>query len=132
MYGRAEPEWEELEQAGWDFLKARAVEHREDAAHDPTVSYGDANLELAAMTGQPAFNFGQPADRAAMGYLLGRISRNRSWPASQMPPLRAASAGSRSDLLARYLVRLWFAGVTPAIAVGCRRSLAADVDRPGE
>lgn len=27
------------------------------------------------MTGQPAFDFGQLADRAAMGYLRGRISR---------------------------------------------------------
>ena len=84
MYGRAEGEWQELEQAGWDFLKAKAAERREDAAHDPTVSYSDANLELAARTSQPAFNFDQQADRSAMGYLLGRISRNRSWPVSRL------------------------------------------------
>jgi hypothetical protein len=84
MYGRTELEWQELELAGWDFLKAKAAEHRGDAAHDPTVSYSDANLELAARTGQPAFNFDQQADRAAMGYLLGRISRNRNWPVSRL------------------------------------------------
>lgn len=83
-YGRTEYEWQELEQAGWDFLRARAAERRQDAAHDPTVSYSDANLELAARTGQPAFNFSQQADRAAMGYLLGRISRDRSWPVSRL------------------------------------------------
>jgi len=84
MYGRTEREWQELEQAGWDFLKAKAAERRGDAAHDPTVSYSDGNLELAARTGQPAFNFGQQADRAAMGCLLGRISRDRSWPVSRL------------------------------------------------
>jgi len=83
MYGRTEHEWQELEQAGWEFLKARAAEHRGDTAHDPTVSYSDGNTELAARTGQPAFNFGQPDGRAAMGYLLGRISRNRSPTASR-------------------------------------------------
>jgi len=80
MYGRTEHEWLELEQAGWDFLKEKAAERRGDAAHDPTVSYSDANEELAARTGQPTFDFGRQAGRAAMGYLLGRISRNRSWP----------------------------------------------------
>jgi hypothetical protein len=62
----------------------KAAERRGDAAHDPTVSYGSANEELATRTGQPAFNFGQQAGRAAMGYLLGRISGNRSWPVSQL------------------------------------------------
>jgi hypothetical protein len=28
MYGRIEHEWQELEQAGWDFLKAKATERR--------------------------------------------------------------------------------------------------------
>jgi hypothetical protein len=37
-YGRTEGEWQELEQAGWDFLKAKAAERRGDAARDPTVS----------------------------------------------------------------------------------------------
>jgi hypothetical protein len=75
---------QELEQAGWDFLKEKAAERRGDAAHDPTVSYGNANEEMATRTGQSAFDFGQQAGRAAMGYLLGRISRNRSWPVSQL------------------------------------------------
>jgi hypothetical protein len=84
MYGRTEGEWQELEQAGWDFLKVKASQRPGDAAHDPTVSYSDANEELAATTGQPAFDFGQQADRTAMGYLLGRISRNHSWPVSRL------------------------------------------------
>jgi hypothetical protein len=84
MYGRTEHEWQQLEQARWDLLKEKAVERRGDAAHDPTVSYSDANEELAARTGQPAFDFGRQAGRAAMGYLLGRISRNRSWPISRL------------------------------------------------
>jgi hypothetical protein len=84
MYGRTEHEWQQLEQAGWDFLKERAAERRGDATDDPTVSYSDANEELAARTGQPPFDFGQQADRAAMGYLLGRISRHRSWPGSRL------------------------------------------------
>jgi hypothetical protein len=75
---------QELEQAGWDFLKEKAAERRGDAAHDPTVSYGNANEEMATRTGRSAFDFGQQAGRAAMGYLLGRISRNRSWPVSQL------------------------------------------------
>jgi hypothetical protein len=29
-------------------------------------------------------DFGRPGDRAAMGYLLGRISRNRSWPVARL------------------------------------------------
>ena len=61
MYGRTEHEWQELEQAGWDFLKARATERRGDAAHDPTVSYSDANEELAARTGQSPLDFGGKA-----------------------------------------------------------------------
>lgn len=84
IYGRSEHEWQDLEQAGWAFLKEKAAERRGDAAHDPTVSYSDANEELAARTGQSAFDFGQQADRTAMGYLLGRISRNRSWPVSRL------------------------------------------------
>jgi len=84
MYGRTEHEWPGLEQAGWDCRKARAAERSGEAMHDPTVASRDANEELAARTGQPAFDFGQQAGRAAMGYLLGRISRNRSWPVSQL------------------------------------------------
>ena len=73
MYELTEFEWQELEQAGWDFLKARAAERREDAAHDPPVSYSHANLELAARTGQPAFSWRD----------IGRCER--SGEASQRP-----------------------------------------------
>ncbi len=84
MYGRTEDEWQQLEDAGWELLKERAAERPGDAAHAPTVSYGDANTELAARAGLPEFDFSQQAGRAAMGYLLGRISRHRSWPASRL------------------------------------------------
>ena|ERR1700678_1126707 len=84
MYGRTEDEWQELEQAGWDFLRERASWRQGDAAHDPTVSYSDANEELAARTGQPACDFSSQAGRTAMGYLLGRISRNHSWPDAEL------------------------------------------------
>jgi hypothetical protein len=84
MYGRTEDDWQDLEQAGWDFLRERASERRGDTAHNPTVSYSDAKQELAARTGQPIFDLGSQAGRAAMGYLLGRISRNRSWPVAQL------------------------------------------------
>jgi hypothetical protein len=83
-YGRTEDEWQQLEQAGWDFLKEKAAERRGDTAHDPTVPYNIANAELAARTGQPAFDFNQQVGRSAMGYLLGRISRNCSWPVSKL------------------------------------------------
>jgi len=83
IYGRTEEEWQQLEDAGWEFLKEKAAERPGDAA-DPTVSYSDANDELAARTGQPRFDFGQRAGRATMGYLLGRISRSRSWPTSRL------------------------------------------------
>ncbi len=59
MYGRSEDEWQELEQAGWEYLKEKAAERRADMAHDPTVPYVTANAELAARTGQPAFDFNQ-------------------------------------------------------------------------
>jgi hypothetical protein len=55
-----------------------------DPSHDPTVSYSDANEELAARTGQPAFDFESQVGRAAMGCLLGRISRNHSWPVARL------------------------------------------------
>jgi hypothetical protein len=48
------------------------------------ASRSDANHELAARTGQHVFDLGSQAGRAAMGYLLGRISRNRSWPIARL------------------------------------------------
>ncbi len=84
MYGRTEEDWQRLEDAGWEFLKEKAAERPGDVAHDPTVSYSDANDELAARTGQPRFDFDQRAGPATMGYLLGRISRNRSWPTARL------------------------------------------------
>jgi hypothetical protein len=105
MYGRTEHEWQELEQAGWDFLKEKAAERRGDAAHDPTVSYGNANEELATRTGQPSFDFGQQVGRAAMGYLLGRISRNRSWPISHL--LISALVCYQGEASVRAYRRLW-------------------------
>jgi hypothetical protein len=95
MYGRAEDEWQELEQAGWEFLKEKAAERHGDPAHDPTVPYGTANAELAVWTGQPAFDFSQHVGRAAMGYLLGRISH------PQLASFKAADIGPWSAIRTR-------------------------------
>jgi hypothetical protein len=51
MYGRHEDEWQQLEDTGWEFLKQKAAERPGDAAHDPTVSYGEANAELGGQDG---------------------------------------------------------------------------------
>ncbi|MFW0770044.1 hypothetical protein ACLRGH_08445 [Arthrobacter koreensis] len=68
MYGRTELEWNELLDAAEAYLittaKARGIS-----------SYGELNSELAAATGQTAFDFSREADRAAVGRLLGEISR---------------------------------------------------------
>jgi hypothetical protein len=67
MYGRDEDEWNELEEAGLAFLLERARLER-------VTSYTEMNTVLAQRTGHRSFDFGQDSERAAMGYLLGRIS----------------------------------------------------------
>lgn len=65
-YGRTDAEWERLTHVGLDFLVERARMGR------PT-SYTEMNTVLHQRTRLPPFNFELDHDRAAMGYLLGRI-----------------------------------------------------------
>ena len=66
-YGRDEEEWDDLEEAGLGFLRERARLER-------VTSYTETNAVLAQRTGHRRFDFDQESERAAMGYLLGRIS----------------------------------------------------------
>jgi hypothetical protein len=66
-YGRDEEEWNELEEAGVAFLSERAKLER-------ITSYTETNTVLAQRTSHRCFDFEQDSERAAMGYLLGRIS----------------------------------------------------------
>ncbi|MGB3411190.1 MAG: hypothetical protein WBA45_08320 [Microthrixaceae bacterium] len=65
-YGRSEADWNELARDGLAYLKERARLGR-------TTSYTEMNAVLSRRTSQPPFDFSSDADRAAMGYLLGRI-----------------------------------------------------------
>lgn len=67
MYGRDEEEWDDLEEVGRAFLIERARLER------PTT-YTEMNTVLAQRTGHRIFDFSQESERAAMGYLLGRIA----------------------------------------------------------
>lgn len=66
IYGRPESEWDELEYACLDFLMERA--------RAGLTNYTDLNRELVRRTGLAAFDFGQAADRAALGHLLGLVA----------------------------------------------------------
>ena len=65
FFGRTELEWEELEAVGWELLLDCMV---------ALTTYSDLNRDLAQITGQPLWNFGNPADRDAMAHLLGRLA----------------------------------------------------------
>jgi hypothetical protein len=65
-YGRPESEWDELENACLDFLVERA--------RVGLTNYTDLNRELVGRTGLAAFDFGEAADRAALGHLLGLVA----------------------------------------------------------
>jgi hypothetical protein len=65
-YGRREDEWDVLVRAGKQFLRERAVMGRD-------TSYTEMSVTLARRTGYPPFDFSERAERAGMGYLLGRI-----------------------------------------------------------
>jgi len=67
-YGRDELEWAELQRAGMHFLEERARLQR-------LTSYTETATVLGRRTGLRGFDFSEHADRAAMGYLLGRISK---------------------------------------------------------
>ncbi|TLK56534.1 MULTISPECIES: hypothetical protein [Glutamicibacter] len=66
MYGRSVEEWDELIASGYEFLKAVARQGK-------TTSYTEMNAVLQRRTGLHGFDFSQEMERAAMGYLLGRI-----------------------------------------------------------
>jgi hypothetical protein len=65
FFGRTELEWEELESVGWDLLLSCTV---------LLTNYTDLNNNLAEITGQPAWDFNNPADRNAMAHLLGLLA----------------------------------------------------------
>jgi hypothetical protein len=67
MYGRSADEWEELEAEGHAFLveKARAGDY---------TNYTELSDELVARTGLRRFDFADASERAAVGYLLGRVA----------------------------------------------------------
>ena len=65
-YGRSDDEWEELAQAGLEFLIERA-------RRGMLTSYTELNDALADRTGLARFEFSRPDERAAMGHLLGLV-----------------------------------------------------------
>lgn len=65
FYDRTDLEWEELEAAGWELLATRTPR---------LTTYTELNNDLARLTGQPAWDFGNPADRNALAHLLGRLA----------------------------------------------------------
>lgn len=66
LYGRDELEWDELVDATRTFLVSVARQGR-------ATSYAELNSHLVQVTGHRPFNFSDPADRAAVGHLLGRV-----------------------------------------------------------
>jgi len=74
LYGRDDDTWEQLTEAGLNFLIERARLRK-------TTSYTELNIVLERRTGISGFDFSRQDERAAMGHLLGRIvKKNR--PAS--------------------------------------------------
>ena len=66
MHGRYEQEWDQLIQAGHQFLLERAKAQR-------TTSYTELNAVLRRRTGLREFDFSHAEERAAIGDLLGQI-----------------------------------------------------------
>jgi hypothetical protein len=69
QYGRDEESWDQMVEAGTLYLE-------ELARNDDLTTYSELNSELVRRTDCRPFDFGQAADRAAVGYLLGRIVEN--------------------------------------------------------
>ncbi|MFJ6419224.1 hypothetical protein [Paeniglutamicibacter sp. NPDC091659] len=68
MYRRTDLEWEQLHNA--------AVYHLVTLAREQSrCDYTELNRELTLATGLPGFDYSQGAERAAVGRLLGEISR---------------------------------------------------------
>jgi hypothetical protein len=63
VYGRPEPEWDELEETCLAFLL--------EIARYRLTTYTELNEVLVQRTGLPGFDFSRAADRAAMGHMLG-------------------------------------------------------------
>jgi hypothetical protein len=66
VYGRPEPEWDELEEACLEFLL--------EIARYRLTTYTELKDVLVQRTGLPGFDFSRAADRAAMGHLLGLVA----------------------------------------------------------
>lgn len=65
FFGRTELEWEELHSVGWELL-LKCKFH--------LTNYTELNRDLSGITGQPEWNFGNPAHRTAMAHLLGALA----------------------------------------------------------
>jgi hypothetical protein len=63
LYGRDDLDWDQLAQAGLEFLVERARLRK-------LTSYTELNATLVRRTGLPGFDFGRADERAAMGHLL--------------------------------------------------------------
>lgn len=74
MYGRDDEEWDELTEVGLGFLIERARLRK-------VTSYTEVNAALARRANVRSFDFERADERAAMGYLLGRIVE-RNFPAT--------------------------------------------------
>lgn len=68
MYGRTELEWEQLRQAAEAFLI-------ETAREEGLTDYTKLNEALTERTQLPGFDYTQESERAAVGRLLGEVSR---------------------------------------------------------
>jgi hypothetical protein len=75
-YGRSDAEWDELTDAGLEFLIERARMRR-------TTSYTEMNVVLHQRTGLRPFDFDRADERAALGHLLYRITE-RDRPVTDM------------------------------------------------
>lgn len=72
-FGRDQPEWDLLAEAGEAFLIERARRGR-------LTSYAELNATLERRTGLRRFDFALQAERTAMGHLLGLIVAERDRP----------------------------------------------------
>ena len=83
-YGRADSEWDELVDAGRNFLVERAKLGK-------LTSYTELNVTLARRTGCRPFDFERADERAAMGHLLGLIvDRDREIVTTEPPAMLSA------------------------------------------
>ncbi|GAA1002673.1 hypothetical protein STXM2123_1570 [Streptomyces sp. F-3] len=80
VYGRANSEWDELAEAGRNFLIERARLGK-------LTSYTELNATLVRRTGCRPFDFQRADERAAMGHLLGLIVERDQEIAPSDPPV---------------------------------------------